>query len=142
MFVAGDGSDDPSELRLLTEPIFSDNAELVIGVRGRGGDRAAVRTRIALGLIGVLYRHRFEDVGPYRAIRFPALIALGMRDSGDGWNIEMQVKAVKLGIRIAEVPVVHREPPGKRESSLAGAGRSLGRTGKMLFQILRHSTAR
>jgi hypothetical protein len=105
-------------------------------------ERQAARTRVALTLIGVLYRRRFEDVGPFRAIRFPALIALGMRDGGDGWNVEMQVKAIKLGLRIVEVPVSHREAADGAGSALRQARKSIGRTGRMLFQIFRHSTAR
>jgi glycosyltransferase involved in cell wall biosynthesis len=139
VFMAADGSDSGTELARLLGPIDTDNAELVIGVRqGRGRGRS--RNRVALGLISAIYRHRFEDLGPFRAIRYPALVALGMAASGAGWNVEMQVKAVKLGLNIVEVPV----------SSTASAGPggvkdvidSVNTTGRMLFHILRHSTAR
>jgi hypothetical protein len=65
-----------------------------------------------------------------RAIRFPAWIALGMSDRGDGWDVEMLVRAVKLGLACDEV-VLPR--PGDRRSP--GYRRAL-------FHILRHATMR
>jgi hypothetical protein len=53
-----------------------------------------------------------------------------MSDRGDGWDIEMLVRAVKLGLSCDEVALpadAHREP------------KALGRA---LFHILRHSTMR
>jgi glycosyltransferase involved in cell wall biosynthesis len=134
VFVAADGSDDPAELPALLAPIEEDNAELVVGVRPdhRGGS-----ARVGVTLISALYRYRFEDLGPFRAIRFPALVALGLRDRGDGWHAEMQVKALKLGLQIVEVPVSYRDTHGRRS-----LGKAAGRAGRTLFQIIRHSTSR
>jgi glycosyltransferase involved in cell wall biosynthesis len=134
VFMSADGGDDPAELGRLLAPIREANAELVIGIR-RGA--LPPEARLALGLIGLVYRHRFRDLGSYRAIRFAALVALGMRDRGAGWNVEMQVRALALGLKVAEVELAHEgpaTPPGKR-ARLEAAGRSL-------FHILRHSTAR
>ena len=151
VFLAADGSEDPAEIPHLLEPLRTDNAELVIGVRSRPeGARSrrarAVRVprpRMALGLIGTIYRHRFEDLGPFRAIRFPALVALALSDRGSAFHLEMQVKALKLGLHIAEVPVLARpvvdrpRPPAVRR--MAGA---VDTTGRVLFHILRHATTR
>jgi glycosyltransferase involved in cell wall biosynthesis len=133
VFMAGDGSDDPEELVRLLEPIREASAELVIGIRP--GARPP-ESRLALGLIGLVYRHRFRDLGSFRAIRFAALVALGLRDRGAGWNVEMQVRALALGLKVAEVDLAHggERPAGKRAR--------LGAAGRMLFHILRHSTAR
>jgi glycosyltransferase involved in cell wall biosynthesis len=139
VFMAGDGTDDPADIPHLVAPIQSDNAELVIGVRQRA---VGLRSRVALGLIGALYRHRYEDLGPYRAIQFPALIALGLSDRGRGFQVEMQVKAIRYGLRIAEVPVTSTgrgERIDGRARALVG---SAGATGRMFFQILRHAAAR
>jgi glycosyltransferase involved in cell wall biosynthesis len=138
VFMAADGSDSPAEVNALLRPIREDNAELVIGVRQ---PQARGQTRVALGLISAIYRHRFEDLGPYRAIRYPALVALGMAAQGSGWNVEMQVKAVKLGLNIVEVPVSSTTVSG-RSGRMKDVVKSVGTTGRMLFQILRHSTAR
>jgi hypothetical protein len=65
-----------------------------------------------------------------RAIRFPALIALGMSDRSDGWDVEMLVRAVKLGLSCDEVPL----PVEAHRSSRA--------FGRALLHILRHATMR
>lgn len=140
-FMTGDGSNDPADLPALLSPIRAGNAELVLGVAAAGASAGAA-DRVALGLIGLLYRQRFGGLGAFRAVRFPALVALGLSDRGDAWNVEMQVKAVRLGLRIAEVPVSVRPvhlPPGSRAGELRQAVSS---TGRRLFQILRHATAR
>jgi len=134
VFMAADGSDDPEQLAALVEPIQAGNAELVVGARGKGRGSTA---RVGVRLISALYRYRFEDLCPYRAIRFPALVALGLRDRGSGWHVEMQVKALKLGLQIAEIPVT-QSAQGRR----AGLGAAAAKAGRTVFQILRHSTAR
>jgi hypothetical protein len=75
-------------------------------------------------------------------VRFPALVALGLSDRGEAWNVEMQVKAVRLGLRIAEVAVAPRVIqmlPGSRAAELR---QTVSSTGRRLLQILRHATAR
>jgi glycosyltransferase involved in cell wall biosynthesis len=139
VFMAGDGTDDPADIPKLVAPIHNDNAELVIGVRERA---RGLRSRVALGLIGALYRHRYEDLGPFRAIQFPALIALGLSDRGPGFHVEMQVKAIRYGLRIAEVPVLDTGRARRREGRVRELVGSAGATGRMFFQILRHAAAR
>lgn len=142
VFVPGDGSAEAREVPTLLEPIFHDNAELVIGTRHyEHTTRGPTGGRVALRLVQTIYGHRFEDVGPFRAVRFPALIALGMRDATDGWDLEMQVKAVKLGLHIVEVPVVaHRVTT--HSGAVSELKRSVSRSGRMFFHIVRHSTVR
>jgi glycosyltransferase involved in cell wall biosynthesis len=140
VFMAGDGRDDPSQLDDLLAPIGGEGAELVVGVRPASAG-ASPGERVALRLIGAIYRYRFEDMGGFRAIRLPALVALGLDDPGAGYLVQMQVKALRLGLRIAHVPVrplvtSARAPLGRR------LRRDLGHTGKALFHILRHATAR
>jgi hypothetical protein len=45
---------------------------------------------------------------PFRAIRRDVLEKLKMREQTYGWNLEMQMKAARAGLRILEVPVAHR----------------------------------
>lgn len=140
VFLSSDGSDDPADVARLLEPMRAGGAELVLtGRRPAAGEgKAGAGDRLALGLIGLLYRHQFADLGRFRAIRFPALVALGLSDRGEGWNVEMQVKALRFGLRIAEVTVESRGRPARAESMRA----SLSSTGRKVFQILRHATAR
>jgi len=138
VFVPADGRADPADLPLLLAPIADGSAELAIGVRDRG---APLGERVVVGLIRAVYRHQFHDLGPMRAVRFPALIALGMSDRGSGWDVEMSVRALKLGLAIAEVPVAGKElargrlGPHRAVFAAAAGGRSL-------FHILRHATMR
>jgi glycosyltransferase involved in cell wall biosynthesis len=140
VFLSADGSDDPRDIGRLLEPIRAGGAELVLVDRRPvdGEAKPAAGDRLALGLIGLLYRHQFADLGRFRAIRFPALVALGLSDRGDAWSVEMQVKALRFGLRIAEVAVASRARPARAE----GVRASLSKTGRKVFQILRHATAR
>lgn len=138
VFMSGNGRDNPGDVVRLLEPIERHKAELVIGVRDRP-HRRAPHSRMVLGLIGAIYRHRFQDLGPMRAIRFPALIALAMSDPSEAFNVEMQVKAVRLGLRIEEIPVQTIRP---RARSVRDVSDSVAITGRAVFHILRHSTIR
>jgi glycosyltransferase involved in cell wall biosynthesis len=134
VFAPADAHLRDGDIAALLEPIAEKDAELTIGVRGAGG---ALRDKVVLGLIEAVYRHRFHDAGPVRAIRYPALVALGMSDRADGWNVEMLVRGLKLGLGILEVPIGDGTPRsrlGLRAAAVAG--------GRSLFHILRHATVR
>lgn len=148
-FLDGDGSDDPAELPALLRPIARGEADLVIGSRTLGErERGALSpqqragNRLASLLIRALYGHRCSDLGPFRAVRFPSLMALDMRDRGYGWTVEMQVKALRRGLRVVEVPVRYRRRRAGR-SKVSGTVRgTLGASGKILFTIARHAMLR
>jgi glycosyltransferase involved in cell wall biosynthesis len=147
VFMHGDGSDDPQEIEQLVRPIERQGLDLVIGSRTLGTiDRGAMRfpdrlsRDVAVTLIRALYGTRFTDLGGFRAVRLPALASLGLSDDGVGFNVEMQVKAVKVGLRVAEVPVRHRRRSGDtRPHSIAKSAIS---SSKMLYTIFRHATTR
>jgi len=63
-------------------------------------------------LLSILYGVRYTDMCPFRAIRREALDRLMMREETYGWNLEMQMKAARGGLRILEVPVNHRRRAG------------------------------
>jgi glycosyltransferase involved in cell wall biosynthesis len=144
VFLAADGTDDPADIPSLVGPLRESLFDLVIGSRTLGRDlptSARAANFVATRLIHAIYGQRYTDLGPFRAIRYPALIALGMRDAGSGWLAEMQVKAAKVGLRVAEVPVRRGKPP--EEGGLGARLRNAASAGtKTIFHILRHSTAR
>ncbi|MGH9804547.1 MAG: glycosyltransferase family 2 protein [Candidatus Acidiferrales bacterium] len=124
VFMDADGSDVPEEARQIVAPIVAGEADLVIGSRalGRaepGSLRWAQRwgNRLAVGLIALLYGHRYTDLGPFRAIRRASLEKLGMRDPDFGWTVEMQVKALLNGLRVREIPVSYRRRTGRSKIS-------------------------
>ena len=127
VFIPGDRPAAASAIPDLVEPILDRGVELVVG---HESGRRKVREKLVLGLIDTVYRQRWSGVGPVRAMKFPALVALGMRDRGDGWDVEMLVRAVKLGLTTDEVALpadAHRDPKvGSRA----------------LLHILRHATMR
>jgi len=147
VFLDGDYSDHPEELPALVEPIARAEADLVIGSRVRG-ERAAgallpqalVGNWIATRLIRLLYGFRFTDLGPFRAISWRALEALGMKDEDFGWTAEMQVKALRRGFRVVEVPVRYRPRVGtsKITGTIAGSVRA---GWKILWTIARYARA-
>ncbi|MEM9986417.1 MAG: glycosyltransferase family 2 protein, partial [Bacteroidota bacterium] len=63
---------------------------------------------LATTLIRMLYRYRFTDLGPFRAITYPVLKKIDMQDTTYGWTVEMQVKAAKLKLKATEVAVDYR----------------------------------
>lgn len=136
-FVPGDGSYNPAAAFKLVAVIAKGDAELVIGrQRERPPVGARLATGVATGLIGAIYGHHFGGMGALRAIRFPALVALGLTDAGDGYNAEMQVKAVRFGLHVAEVPV------SQSEVTARGIREKLETGSRVLFHILRHATTR
>lgn len=136
-FVPADGSVDPAALPALVEPVADGSAELAIAVPEEGG---APADRLVAKLIGAVYRQRVRGVGgpsAMRAIRLPALVALGMSDRGGGWEVEMIVRALKIGLTVVEVPVEAGGAPAERALRERAAAR-----GRSLFHILRHATLR
>jgi len=148
VFVDADYSDHPEELPRLVAPILAGDADLVIGSRilGRREPRALLPQAragnlVACALIRVLYGHRYTDLGPFRAVRWQALERLAMADPDFGWTAEMQVKALRRGLRVTEVPVSYRRRVGV--SKITGTVAGTLRAGyKILWTVLRHSLGR
>ena len=140
LFVDGDGAADPQEAgRLLSE--IHRGADLVIGVRERpapGSMSAPQRwgNTLACALMRLIWRVPARDLGPYRAIRRSAFDALHLRDRAYGWTVEMQVRAHRIGLRVAQCPVAwHARIAGQSKISgtLRGVfGAGLGILGMIL----------
>jgi glycosyltransferase involved in cell wall biosynthesis len=126
VFLDGDGGDRPEMIPTLVAPILEGKHDFVIGSRTRGssepgsmGLHQALAGRAIGAAIGVLYGVRYSDMCAFRAIRADALQSLGMREMTYGWNLEMQMRAARTGLRILELPVPH----GRR---LAGRSKVAG----------------
>jgi len=119
VFLDGDGSDCPELIPALVAPIADGEADFVIGSRTRGAREPhsmsahQIVAGYAIGAaLRLLYGVRYTDMGPFRAIRRDALMRLGMREESYGWNLEMQMRAARMGLRILELPVAHRRRAG------------------------------
>jgi glycosyltransferase involved in cell wall biosynthesis len=126
VFLDGDGSDCPEFMKHLVDPIVAGTHDFVIGSRTRGerepgsmNFQQILAGRIAGLVLRLLYGVRYTDMCPFRAIRRDALEKLGMREQTYGWNLEMQMKAARVGLRILEIPVNHRRRAGG-ESKVSG----------------------
>jgi glycosyltransferase involved in cell wall biosynthesis len=147
VFLDGDYSDYPEEMSLLVEPISSNRADLVIGSRLKGRkEKDALPPHAQFGnllagkLILWFFGHRYTDLGPFRAIRYSSLQSLGMVDRTFGWTVEMQIKAIRKGLRIEEVPVSYRKRIGKSKISGTVLG-SIKAGTKIIWTILKYRFA-
>ena len=120
----GDFSGFPEDLPKLCMPIIKENKDFVLGARTLGEaafDSLTFAQRwgnsLALYLIKRKYGYKYEDMGPFRAIHWPSFDKLNMIDKGYGWNVEMQIKALKFGLRIKEISVRYRKRLGKSKIS-------------------------
>ena len=142
VFLDGDGSDCPEFMAQLVAPIVADTHDFIIGSRTRGRREPGsmnfpqVASGYLAGLIlRLLYGVRYTDMSPFRAIRPETLRALGMREQTYGWNLEMQMRAARAGLRILEVPVNHRCRTGG-ESKVSGTLRGTVVTGARILATL------
>lgn len=140
----GDRSDYPEELPVLVDPVLRGDADLVLGDRTRWAQPGSLTpqqqwgNRLATSLIAARCGHRYRDMGPFRAIRFSALLGLQMQDPTWGWNVEMQLKAAQKGLRIIELPVRYRPRIGT--SKISGTVSGVVRAGaKILWAVHRYS---
>jgi len=129
VFLDGDGSDCPELMDGLVRPIADNQYDFVIGSRTRGEREPGSMNfqqifsgRVAGLLLYLLYRVKYTDMCPFRAIRRDALNRLGMKEQTYGWNLEMQMRAARAQLRILEIPVNHRCRVGG-ESKVSGTMR-------------------
>ena len=145
VFLDGDYSDRPAELPQLLAPIIEGHADITIGsrlgkhsVRGAMPEHAVFGNRLAARLIGALYGVRISDLGPFRAVRAPALPILDLREETYGWAVEMIVKGAVKGLRIIEVPVSYHPRIGRSKISGTVKG-TIGAAWFILSRIFLHS---
>ncbi|MGH7040061.1 MAG: hypothetical protein ACREE1_18220, partial [Stellaceae bacterium] len=115
VFLDGDGGDRPEMIPVLLAPLLDGSADFTIGSRTRGTrERGSMGLHQVLAgrLFGILCRlacgARYSDMCAFRAIRAEALRRLQMREMTYGWNLEMQVRAARTGLRVIEIPVPYR----------------------------------
>lgn len=119
IFLDGDHSDYPEEMTKLIGTIKNDDADLVIGSRALGSKERGSMTPqqifgnwLATTLIRWFYGVSFTDLGPFRAVKYESLLKMDMQDKTYGWTVEMQLKAAKLKMKTAEVPMNYRKRIG------------------------------
>jgi len=144
VFLDGDYSDYPEEMKDLIQPILSGKADMVIGSRALGERESGSMTFpqvfgnwLATTMMRYMQGAKFTDLGPFRAIVWQKLLELNMIDQNFGWTIEMQIKAHKAGLRYTEVPVNYRKRIGI--SKVSGTVKGVFGAGyKIILTIFRY----
>ncbi len=145
VFLDGDGADRGDLLDRIVGPILAGTHDFVIASRTRGARdpgsmswHQVLAGHLAGFGMGALYGVRYSDMCAYRAITRTALVRLDMREMTYGWNIEMQMKAARAGLRILEVPMPYRCRIGgvsKVAGSLKGSIRAGWRIVATFFRV-------
>jgi glycosyltransferase involved in cell wall biosynthesis len=148
VFMDGDGADRGDLMARLVEPIRRNQCDFVIASRTRGEREPESMSRHQLlagylaGLgMSALYGVRYTDMCAYRAIRRDCLERLGMREMTYGWNIEMQMRAARMRLRILEVPMPYRRRSGGTSKVAGSVGGSLRAARHIVSTFLRVAVA-
>lgn len=144
VFLDADHALGPSQIGALVAPIRQRGAAMVLGVRvpapGGGSTvppHARWGNRLVLGLAGLLFGETYADMAPFRAVTRPALTRMHMDDTSWGWTLQMQVRAARLRLPVAEVALPHvlrSAGESKISGSLVG---SVKAGGKMFYTLAR-----
>lgn len=141
-FCDGDGADAVECLAQLLAPLQAGETDFVLARRGRAGRDAGsmgwhqVLAGEVIGLaLWALCGVRYHDMCAFRGLRAADLSRLGMREMTYGWNLEMQIKAPRAGLRVREIDLpYHRRVAG--ESKVAGNWRGTWRAGRRIIGVL------
>ena len=132
--IDGDGSSDPRELPKMIEAMKDENAEVVLGLRGKREKGAMTGFSIFSNLIvslflGLRFLRIFTDVQTgYWAFSRKAVETLYPRLKAKGFDIEMALFMLTLdiGLKCIEVPVGYKKRLGKTKFRLSLRFRNFG----------------
>ncbi|MEU6810440.1 glycosyltransferase family 2 protein [Streptomyces sp. NPDC046831] len=136
-----DASLDPALLVPLVREVRGGETDLVLGRRrpqGRGAWPVHARAgNLALALM--LRRRtglRLHDLGPLRAARREALLALGLTDRRSGYPLQMVVRAADAGWRVTEhdVPYLPRAGASKGTGTWRGTWQAVWDMSRVLAE--------
>jgi glycosyltransferase involved in cell wall biosynthesis len=144
MFMDADLSDVPEDGERLASVFYAGGWDMVLGSRvlgkAEGGSLTPVQrfgNWLTTRLIRWIWGISFSDLGPLRILSRDALRRMNLRDPDFGWNVEMQVKAARLRLRVVEIPVnYHCRRFGR--SKISGTLMGSARAGvKILWTVFR-----
>ncbi len=145
VFLDGDYSDYPEQMKEVVAPILNEDYDMVIGSRALGKQEEGSMTFpqrfgnwLSGKLLKLLYNAEFTDLGPFRAIKLDALNKIEMQDKTYGWTVEMQIKAAQHKLKFCEVPVDYKVRIG--ESKVSGTVKGAFMAGvKILYTLLKYA---
>jgi glycosyltransferase involved in cell wall biosynthesis len=144
VFLDGDYSDYPQEIKNIVAPILNNGMDMVIGSRTLGiSEKGSLTPQqifgnwLATRLIRIFYGASFTDLGPFRAIKAIVLDDLEMTDKTYGWTIEMQLKVVNKKYKFQEVAVNYKKRIGV--SKVSGTVKGTLNAGiKIIFAVFKY----
>lgn len=138
LFVPADRVNEQVDVAPLVEALADGNADVAVAIPvGRGLPRTWLLSKLVAGI----YQRDIGAITGLIAIRYAALTALGMSAAGDGWDVELMVRAMRLDLGVVQVPTpgILVRPP--REGGLLGAAIGNARAATHgMYHILRHLT--
>jgi glycosyltransferase involved in cell wall biosynthesis len=144
-----DASFDPGDLPSVADPVLAGEADLMLGRRSvRGQGAWPWHARIGNQVLTAELRRRIgvplRDLGPMRAARREALLALPLSDRRFGYPLEMVVRAAEAGWRIAEtdVPYYPRTGKSKVTGTLGGTVRTVRDMRRVLASVASPAASR
>jgi glycosyltransferase involved in cell wall biosynthesis len=145
VFLDGDYSDPPAALPQVLAPVLAGAADLALGCRDLTAHPSALLAharlgnRLVLAALRLLVGRRLRDLPSCKAIRVEALEQLEMREMTYGWTVELVTKALRVPLRVVEVPVPYRPRLGGR-SKVSGTVRgTLGAAWALYACALRYA---
>jgi glycosyltransferase involved in cell wall biosynthesis len=134
-----DGSLDPADLPPLVALVRADAAELAVGRRRPLPGAWPWHARAGNAALAALLRRRgaaVHDIAPIRASRRAALLDLDVRDRAFGYPLELLLRAVGAGWRIAERDVPYRPRAAGTRSKVTGSVRGTLRAARDMARVL------
>jgi hypothetical protein len=123
----------------VARPVSAGRIDLALGARRPDPGAWPPHARLANRALALELRRRtglrLRDLGAMRAAPREALLALGIRDRGFGWPLEMVLRAVAAAWRIEELDVRYRARVGR--SKVTGTLRGTARTLRDMAVALR-----
>jgi glycosyltransferase involved in cell wall biosynthesis len=142
MFIDGDGADAVEHAAALLAPLEANEADFVLATRTRGvREPGSMHWHQVLAgeligrAVGILTGTRYSDMCAFRVLRVADLMRLDMREMTYGWNLEMQIRAPRAGLRVCEVKLpYYRRVAGV--SKVAGNFRGTLKAGSRIIATL------
>jgi glycosyltransferase involved in cell wall biosynthesis len=141
-FCDADASMDPAELPRLVEWIEDGSADLVLGRRRPTSARSwPVHARLANVALSRMMRratgYSLSDLGPMRAVRRDAMIALDLRDRRSGYPLELVLRASDERWNVIELDTSYSPRVGR--SKVTGTVRGTVTAIRDMSRLLRGS---
>lgn len=138
-FCDADASMDPRDLPIVVDPVARGELDLALGrrrptTRGAWPLHARIANRALAGMIRRATHLDLTDLGPMRAARREAMIALDQRDRRSGYPLETVLLGEDRGWRIAEfdAPYSPRVGRSKVTGTIRGTITAIGDMSRLL----------